>query len=104
MFFHLEKLLLTLPLFMQEDCGGVSAGLWYDLINSLGMGVACFMPDMEHQAVVQTIRDYMQHQTRLSQEMVCIDALLIITRTWKYNIACKPFPFAFTTSNCKISY
>lgn len=55
---------------MQEDCGGVSTGLWYDLINSLAMGVACFTPDMERQAVVQAIRGYAQHQARLSQAMV----------------------------------
>lgn len=64
------NILLQVSASTQEDCGGVSAGLWYDLINSLGVGVACFRPGMEQQAVVQAIRGYVQHQTRLSQPMV----------------------------------
>lgn len=74
---------------MQEDCGGVSAGLWYDLINSLGVGVACFRPGMEQQAVAQAIKGYVQHQTRLSQPMVSNNPLLILTGTWKFSIECK---------------
>ncbi|MPC32484.1 Ectopic P granules protein 5 [Portunus trituberculatus] len=68
------NILLQVSASTQEDCGGVSTGLWYDLINSLAMGVTCFTPDMERQAVVQAIRDYAQHQARLSQAMHLTDS------------------------------
>ena len=61
---------VMLMLCLQEDCGGVSIGLWYDLINSLAMGAACLTPDMERQVVVQGIRGCVQHQSRLSQAIV----------------------------------
>ncbi|KAG0730098.1 Ectopic P granules protein 5 [Chionoecetes opilio] len=50
-------ILLQVSASTQEDCGGVSSGLWYDLINSLGGGVACFSPDMARQAVVQAVNE-----------------------------------------------
>lgn len=58
--------------FQQEDCGGVSSGLWYDLMNKISVGITTFSPEMERNALNQAIKEYAQHQTILSPCMVCI--------------------------------
>ncbi|XP_045603349.2 ectopic P granules protein 5 homolog isoform X1 [Procambarus clarkii] len=63
-------ILLHISSTTQEDCGGFSTALWYDLINTLSVGICHFSPDMDRMALIQAIRDFAQHQSRLSQSMV----------------------------------
>lgn len=57
----------------QEDCGGVSVGLWYDMINTLSVGLANLSPDMDRSATLNAIRHFSQHQSRISHSMVSND-------------------------------
>nr|XP_053655972.1 ectopic P granules protein 5 homolog isoform X2 [Cherax quadricarinatus] len=64
------NVLLHISSTTQEDCGGVSTGLWYDLINTLSIGLCHFSQDMDRTTVIQTIRHFAQHQSRLAHSMV----------------------------------
>ncbi|XP_047502036.1 ectopic P granules protein 5 homolog [Penaeus chinensis] len=64
------NVMLQISASTQEDCGGVSSGLWYDLMNKISVGIITFSPEMERNALNQAIKEYAQHQTILSQSMV----------------------------------
>ncbi|XP_063611379.1 ectopic P granules protein 5 homolog [Penaeus indicus] len=64
------NVMLQISASTQEDCGGVSSGLWYDLMNKISVGITTFSPEMERNALNQAIKEYAQHQTILSQCMV----------------------------------
>ncbi|KAK4327000.1 hypothetical protein Pmani_002518 [Petrolisthes manimaculis] len=54
-----------------DDIGsGVGEGLWYDLINTLAAGVSTFTPGMDTDTLLNTIREFAHHQTRLSHSMI----------------------------------
>ncbi|XP_069970328.1 ectopic P granules protein 5 homolog isoform X2 [Penaeus vannamei] len=64
------NVMLQISASTQEDCGGVSSGLWYDLMNKISVGITTFSPEMERNALNQAIKEYAQHQTILSPCMV----------------------------------
>ncbi|KAK7082716.1 hypothetical protein SK128_026803 [Halocaridina rubra] len=54
----------------QEECGEVTSGMWYDLMNVLAVGISNFTPNMTRNELDQGIRNYAQNQCRLSSTMV----------------------------------
>lgn len=54
----------------QELCKEATIGMWYDLMNILGKGVAEFSPDMDRDSLSKAVKDYAQNQDKLSPTMI----------------------------------